>query len=254
MLTDLDPFFQAGATNPLDWKTYFHAYPAADGGVMIQYWHVFAFNEFGGDFDDHGGDWDASIQVWLKPDLTMRGVWFSRHKDDHPGHFFCASVADCGESGVRLFDSTHPVVTIDGGGHAAFRSPADWATCNCRVLESVTGALGTVVWTKDTDVFDNPAALRKAHFVCDTTFRQLRRRRQRHRLAIWSSGNVVQREPDQPIMRRVHGGLVNLGEYNPARVRTALVLRIGAGEPAARGKFHPQRSFWLRYEGRGSTA
>jgi len=130
VLTDLADAYHVGSTDPRDWKTYFHVYPGADGGVMIQYWHVFAYNEFGGEFDNHGGDWDASIQVWLKPDLTMKGVWFSRHADDHPGTFFCATIdADCGAVQVRLFDSTHPVVTIDGGGHAAFRSPDDWATC-----------------------------------------------------------------------------------------------------------------------------
>jgi hypothetical protein len=259
VLTDLDPFFQAGATNPLDWKTYFHAYPAADGGVMIQYWHVFAFNEFGGDFDDHGGDWDASIQVWLKPDLTMSGVWFSRHKDDHPGHFFCASVADCGESGVRLFDSTHPVVTIDGGGHAAFRSPADWATCNCRVLESVTGALGTVVWTKDTDAFDNPAALRKAHFVCDASMParcvlELSDPTGGVIWKTWSGGNVVSSgDLTIPITApSAHGGLVNLGEYNPCTSSAPFTcFQSQQASQLLAGQFFPLNdAFWLQYEGR----
>ena len=254
VLNDLSPDFHVGSTNPRDWKTYFHAYPSADGGLMLQYWHVFAFNEFGGGFDNHGGDWDASIQVVLKPDLTLRGVWFSRHADDHPGTFFCASAADCGAAQVRLFDSTHPVVTIDGGGHAAFRSPADWATCDCRVLESVTGPLGTIVWTRDSDAFDDPSALRRAEFVCD----------ENHVCTLtlsapsggivwktWSGGGVVAAGSlTNPIVApSAHGGLVNLGEYNPCTASScfgsAQASRLLAGE------FHPLNgAFWLRYEGR----
>src|SRR5262249_60735175 len=128
VLSDLVRSFPVGSTNAREWKRYFHASPGRDGGVMIQYWHVVAFNEFGGGFDDHGGDWDASIQVWLKPDLTLRGVWFSRHLDDHPGRFFCASVPGWRAAQVRIFDSTHPVVTDDGRGHAGFQLPARRAT------------------------------------------------------------------------------------------------------------------------------
>lgn len=257
VLNDLNPAFHVGSIDPRDWKTYFHAYPSADGGMMIQYWHVFAFNEFGGGFDNHGGDWDASIQVWLKPDLTLKGVWFSRHADDHPGTFFCASVADCGSAQVRLFDSTHPVVTIDGGGHAAFRSPDDWATCDCRVLEGVTGPLGTIVWTRDTDAFDNPSALRRAEFVCDTN--------NNCSLALsapsggivwktWSDGDVVSSgNLTNPIVSpSAHGGLVNLGEYNPCN--TSEPLSCLGSEQASRllaGEFHPlNNASWLRYEGR----
>jgi len=255
VLTDLVSFFRPGSTNPLDWKTYYHVYPSFDGGVMIQYWHVFAYNEFGGGFDNHGGDWDASIQVRLKPDLTLNGVWFSRHKDDHPGSFFCAAVDEnCPAPQVRLFDSTHPVVTIDGGGHAAFRSPADWATCNCRVLEGVTGPLGTIVWTRDDDAFDNPAALRRAEFVCDTN--------NICHLALsdpsggivwktWSDGTVVASgDLTIPITSpSAHGGLVNLGEYNPCTPETC----VGSAQASTllAGQFHPLNdAFWLRYEGR----
>lgn len=255
VLTDVVSFFQVGSTNPLDWKTYSHVYPSFDGGVMIQYWHVFAFNEFGGGFDDHGGDWDASIQVRLKPDLTLDGVWFSRHNDDHPGSFFCAVVDEnCPAPQVRLFDSTHPVVTIDGGGHAAFRSPADWATCDCRVLEGVTGPLGTVVWTRDTDAFDDPAALRRATFVPDASgvlHLTLSDPSGGIVWKTWSDGNVVASgDLTNPIVSpSAHGGLVNLGEYNPCTPSTCVGSAQASGLLA--GQFHPLNdAFWLRYEGR----
>jgi hypothetical protein len=255
VLTDLASVFHVGSADPHDWKTYFHVYPAADGGVMIQYWHVFAFNAFGGGFDDHGGDWDASIQVWLTPDLTLRGVWFSRHADDHPGTFFCASPdAGCGAPQVRLFDSTHPVVTIDGGGHAAFRSPGDWATCDCRVLESVTGPLGTIVWTEDTDAFDNPAALRRAEFVCAPNggcTLTLSAPSGGIVWKTWTDGDVVSSgNLTNPIISpSAHGGLVNLGEYNPCTPSTCFATTQGSQLLA--GEFHPlNNAFWLRYEGR----
>ena len=255
VLNDLNSAFHVGSTDPRDWKTYFHVYPAADGGVMIQYWHVFAFNEFGGGFDDHGGDWDASIQVWLTPDLSLRGVWFSRHADDHPGTFFCASAdAGCGASQVRLFDSTHPVVTIDGGGHAAFRSPADWATCDCRVLEGVTGPLGTIVWTEDTDAFDNPAALRRAEFVCTLTggcTLTLSAPSGGIVWKTWTDGDVVASGSlTNPIISpSAHGGLVNLGEYNPCTPATC--FGTAQASQMLAGEFHPlNNAFWLRYEGR----
>jgi FIMAH domain-containing protein len=255
VLTDLDPLFHVGSTDPRDWRTYFHVYPADDGGVMIQYWHVFAFNAFGGGFDDHGGDWDASIQVWLTSDLTLRGVWFSRHADDHPGTFFCASAdAGCGDPRVRLFDSTHPVVTIDGGGHAAFRSPSDWATCDCRVLEGVTGPLGTIVWTEDTDAFDNPAALRRAEFVCAPNggcSLTLSAPSGGIVWKTWTDGDVVASGSlTNPILSpSAHGGLVNLGEYNPCTPATC--FGTAQGSQLLAGEFHPlNNAFWLRYEGR----
>jgi hypothetical protein len=256
LLADLDDFDQVGSTDPRDWKTYFHAYPSSDGGVMIQYWHVFAYNQFGGGFDDHGGDWDASIQVELTAELTLKGVWFSRHADDHPGTFFCASAdAGCGTPQVHLFDSTHPVVTIDGGGHAAFRSPFDWETCNCRVLEGVTGPLGTVVWTNDSDAFDDPAALREVIRVCDS---------QTHVCTLnlsdpsggivwktWSDGDVVSSGSlTHPIVSpSPHGGLVNLGEYNPCTPSSCYETTQASN--LLSGEFHPLNdAFWLRYEGR----
>jgi hypothetical protein len=255
VLNDLAPLFRVGSTDSRDWKTYFHVYPGADGGVMIQYWHVFAYNQFGGGFDNHGGDWDASIQVWLTPALTLKGVWFSRHADDHPGTFFCASAdAGCGTPQVRLFDSTHPVVTIDGGGHAAFRSPADWATCDCRVLESVTGPLGTIVWTQDTDAFDNPAALRRAEFVCDTNnicTLTLSAPSGGIVWKTWSDGDVVASgNLTNPITSpSTHGGLVNLGEYNPCTPSSC--FGTDQASHLLAGEFHPlNNAFWLRYEGR----
>src|SRR5437773_7359847 len=164
------------------------------------------------------------MQVQLYKDLTLKGVWFSRHADDHPGKFFYADHVHGDD--VRLFNNTHPVVTIDGGGHAAFRSPVDWATCDCRVLESVTGPLGTIVWTRDSDQFDDPAALRKADIVCVGSTCNIVLSAPSGGIVwkTWTSGNVVSSGSlTHPIgAPSEHGGLVNLGEYNPCVAATCL--------------------------------
>ena len=86
VLPDLADEDHVGSTDPRDWKTYFHAYPTSDGGAMVQYWHLFAYNALAvGAIGNHGGDWDASIQVQLGPDLKPQQIWFSRHSHDHPG-------------------------------------------------------------------------------------------------------------------------------------------------------------------------
>ncbi len=36
VIPDLDDSFHVGSTDPTEWKTYFHCYPTADGGIMIQ--------------------------------------------------------------------------------------------------------------------------------------------------------------------------------------------------------------------------
>jgi len=253
VLTDLADSYKVGSTNPRDWVTYYHAYPTADGGVMIQYWHVFAYNQFGGGFDNHGGDWDASIQVQLDNNLNIEGVWFSRHADDHPGTFFRKA-----DNLVRFFNDTHPVVTIDGGGHAAFRSPEDWATCNCRVGESVTGPIGTVAWTSDTDPFDDPASLRRVEISCNLDNQgqlvcapTLSSSQGGVIWKTWTDGGVsAYGSLTNPITApSAHGGLVNLGEYNPCTPTSCYGSQQASTLLA--GEFHPLNDqFWLSYEGR----
>jgi hypothetical protein len=250
VLNDVSDSDKAGSIDPRDWVTYFHAYPTAGGGIMIQYWHVFAYNEFGAEFDNHGGDWDTSIQVQLDDHLAPVLVWYSRHLDDHPGSHFTTDQ-------VRFFDGTHPVVTIDGGGHAAFRSPEDWRTCNCRTGESLTGVLGTISWTADDPaVYDDPSALRTVQILCNpsppygcTTL--LSSTSGGIVWKTWTAGGVTASgDLDiQIIAPSAHGGLINLGEYNPC-TDTSCRGSTQASHLLA-GQFHAlNNQWWLSYEGR----
>lgn len=230
-----------GGLNPIDWVTYYHCYPTTGGGIIVQYWHTFAFNEFEL-FDRHGGDWDASIQVELDSNLLLKRIWFSRHNDDHPGDPFTPGQ-------IRFFEGTHPVMTIDGGGHAAYRSPDDWATCGCTAGSSITGPIGSLVWTRDTDPFDDPNQLRNVGFICErgvcsptlsdpsggTVWKT------------WTAGGVSQSGGDHHLSPNPgpHGGLINLGEYNPGVHQAAHLLE---------GQFNPLNGqVFIKYSGRWGT-
>jgi len=236
VIPDLDDVYHVGSTNPADWKTYFHVYPSADGGIMIQYWHLFAYNElsaFG--FGRHGGDWDASIQVQLDSSLAVKAVWFSRHDQDHPGQPFSPDAIS--------FYGNHPLMAIDGGGHAAFASPDDFCGNH-----SVVG--GTIAWPTDVTNPTNPALLGIVKSIppfCGGIF-------------VGSPGGIVwETWTDGQVLAAGnithpisapsgHGGLVNLGEYNPCTPATC----NGSAQRSTllAGKFYPLNGqIFIAYEG-----
>ena len=234
-LPDLEDRFHIGSLNPAEWVTYFHCYPAADGGVIIQYWHTFAFNDF--PFDDHGGDWDASIQVELDAELNMTNVFFSRHNDDHPGH-------PIPKDQLTLYQGTHTQVTIDGGGHASFASPQDWCD-NPNYSGPFVGQLSDIGWTTTPD---DPTTLRT--ITCrPTEFGD------EHGGTVWktgTAGDVRQGGPD--VDNHIspnpsgHGGLINLGEYNPCTPTTCQGTRQASTLLA--GEFHPLNGqVFIAFEG-----
>jgi hypothetical protein len=230
---------QLGSLNPRDWVTYFHCYPTEQGGVMIQYWHVYAGNVL--DRDDHEGDWDASVQVQLDPDQTLRGAWFSRHTDDHPGTFYAAY-------SLALFDQTHLEYTVDGGGHAAYASPQDWC-----VNPDTPGNLvhGTIVWPSN---IDDPQPASLANQNCPPVF-GLREPDASGGGTIWQTwtqGRVTQAGSSSHIVgdhvgatiSSPHGGLINVGECNPS----------GLTAPIPSGACYPLNgNDFVRYSGAWGT-
>jgi hypothetical protein len=276
-LPDLPPYFpgltdnlRLGSTDPAAWATYFHAYPTQDGGVMIQYWHVFAYNGLSAaGFFQHGGDWDASIQVQLDHNLQPETIWFSRHGDDHPGTPYAVSPTGEGltapASSPTFVQGTHPLVMIDGGGHAAYASPDDYCAARsiistaswpvslqnpldpAQLQEVVCGALtdpvhwvfggrtGGIVW----QTWDGAG-----HSTPDGPWK--------------SASDDVRSTPAQlthPLVSATsaHGPLLNLGEYNPC---TATVC-VGSQQASTllAGQAHPLNDqVFIEYSGRwGST-
>ncbi len=141
-----------GLTDTTGWTTYFHAYPTIDGGVMIQYCHLFAYNDYQspkglGSCDQHAGDWDASVQVQLGPDLNPEQVWFSRHTEDHPG----TAIA---RDEVHFFQSTHPMVVVDSGGHGAYASPDDFCAYHQINIPLFSVNLGSGAWSDASSASD----------------------------------------------------------------------------------------------------
>jgi len=241
LLPDLNGIDRLGSLDPKDWVTYFHEYPTNDGGIMIQYWRTFAYNDFAGPFSDHGGDWDASIQVQLDSNLNLNGVWFSRHSDDHPGTFIPLSQ-------ITTYQTTHPLMTIDGGGHGSFASPLDWCVFNTGGLH-----LGTVIWSDNPDPAPGASSpvLRKvdgcglaAPVFSDPVGGIVWK--------TWTDGMVKEYLPvTNPLLFETsnHGGLVNVGEYNPCTAITCIGSRQASSLLA--GEFHPLNGqIFIRFEGR----
>lgn len=109
------PSALAGAADPRDWHVYGHAYRARGGGVMLQYWFLYAMNAAYGLFD-HQGDWEH-VTVRLGDDLRPEGAYYARHHDSAPGPWFPWS--------ALAREGDHPVVLSARGTHASYASPGD---------------------------------------------------------------------------------------------------------------------------------
>ncbi len=133
------PAARRGSSDPADWIAYGHVYPADGGGVLLQYWFFYAFNDAYGVFD-HEGDWEH-VTVKLAADLAPVGAWYARHYDSHPGIWFPWTAL------VR--DGEHPVVLAARGTHASYPSVAevpDWErTCGTTWIPAAAAG-GCGVW------------------------------------------------------------------------------------------------------------
>jgi hypothetical protein len=106
---------RAGSRHPGDWTVYGHAYPRADGGVELQYWFYFPFND-GPLVFDHDSDWEhASVE--LAADGMPRFLALAAHDDNAPGRRVPWAAVPR--------EDTHPRFLIAAGTHAAYLSAAD---------------------------------------------------------------------------------------------------------------------------------
>lgn len=106
-----------GSDDPEDWVTYVHVYPRVDGGISIQYWFFFPYND-GPLFFNHESDWEH-LTVRLDENLEPIGMDLSRHADNNPGPFFAWDA-------IRR-EGDRPVVLSANGTHATYASLSDLA-------------------------------------------------------------------------------------------------------------------------------
>jgi hypothetical protein len=107
-LADVAEDARKGSRDTRDWTTYFHAYPNDLGGVTIQYWRFYAYNDAA---NDHGGDWEGLHVVLDRAathaDLEVRSIRLLTHDElTQP------------PLGRFQFEGTHVRVFSEGGGHA----------------------------------------------------------------------------------------------------------------------------------------
>ncbi len=100
-----------GSDNPADWVTYVHVYPARDGGILVQYWFFYPYND-GPLWFDHETDWEH-ITVSLDANRKPLGVYAARHHDNAPGKWRAWDR-------LRKFDGTHPEILSAKGSHASY--------------------------------------------------------------------------------------------------------------------------------------
>jgi len=95
---------------PADWKVYGHVYKNALGGVNVQYWYFFPYNDGPSGFN-HESDREH-INVRLAADYSVSGVHFAHH----------SNVTYYAKAEVQWHGTTHPVVWIADGSHASYKS------------------------------------------------------------------------------------------------------------------------------------
>lgn len=100
-----------GSADPGDWTMYGHAYPSRDGGIVLQYWLYFPFND-GPLVFDHESDWEH-VSVELDADENPRFFVLARHENNAPG-------VRVPWDEVPREDGDHPVFVVARGSHAAY--------------------------------------------------------------------------------------------------------------------------------------
>ncbi|MDQ5824745.1 MAG: hypothetical protein M3441_11130 [Chloroflexota bacterium] len=233
VLGTLDRGDRKGLLNPSGWKTYTHVYPSRTGGVIIQYWHLFPYNELGipGIAGEHGGDWDGRLYLELvlrDNRLQPARVWFPRHERDKPGDVF-----DWNSDQVHKYMGTHPMVAIEKNGHASYASPYDRDTVNFKnpLDDIVNYKGGPIVWTYYPDEPYRGEPRDRWPWTGGTVWQT------------WTGGQVrTYGKTEHRVENGTTGGIVNLGEYNPGKNQASSFLS---------GQFYPlEGQAFIRFSGR----
>jgi hypothetical protein len=133
-LENVAPQFREGQKNePNAWITYVHCFANELGGVTIQYWRCYSWNQatfLGFDFS-HGGDWEG-IAVHLNAHFKAEKVSFL----DHSGIAY--------ERADVQWEGTHPNVWSEEGDHSSYSNSKNLKSSRFIVQETWTD--GRVIW------------------------------------------------------------------------------------------------------------
>lgn len=110
----------AGSSNPADWIVYGHAFPNRFGGVNLQYWFFYPYNDNFASAN-HESDWE-SINVVLRPDGEISHVNFCAHG---------ACDNTFGRPSLTFHNDTHVEVWVADGSHASYPSEV---SCDRQIL------------------------------------------------------------------------------------------------------------------------
>ena len=100
-----------GSSDPAQWKVYGHAYKNSIGGINLQYWFFYPYND-NTSWANHEGDWESIIVRLTNTDLVS-GIYFCAHGD-------CSTFRTA--SNISWIDSIHPLVWVADGSHASYPS------------------------------------------------------------------------------------------------------------------------------------
>jgi hypothetical protein len=132
-LGDVAEEFRRGSNDPGLWTTYVHSYLNTRGGITLQYWRAYTWNQarvLKADFS-HGGDWEA-VTVHLDPAQRPFAVAFLQHAGIA---YYRQSVA---------WEGSHPLVYSEEGGHAS--SPSRDGVRSPRTIRQETWTGGHTTW------------------------------------------------------------------------------------------------------------
>ncbi len=112
-----------GSSNPADWRVYGHVYKNTIGGVNLQYWFFYAYNDAPNCVLNlnHEGDWEH-ITIRLDANYAPQGAWYARHGGSNWRDW----------PNMNKFDANHPYVYSMYGSHASHHDTSSMGMWPCQ--------------------------------------------------------------------------------------------------------------------------
>jgi hypothetical protein len=123
-----DDVTHPGVRDPAGWKVYTHVYRNNIGGISIQYWFFYPYNDFIGGFN-HESDWEH-ITVQLNASQQPTQLIYAAHFSPKTWPAYQ----------VTWYGGTHPQVWVADGSHASYASEGE---CDATLVEGVYASCWT---------------------------------------------------------------------------------------------------------------